>query len=239
MDQNILESYMREVEMDKTAWYRFPAQIKEDSDIFIHALMRNENVFRHAPLSIKQNPEIVGLALDINGYNIEYCLPEFKKDKMYAVRAIISKPHAIKRVDRALLNDRELVLILAKTGGQAFATDKELIPTKYFDDFEIMDYAVKSCPLIYVYGSLRYRSDPVRAKDAIELAPSNIVKVPYDLLVDYPELCLTAIAKHSHFWNVVPQILKDNPAFVEDALEANPNVINELDDDFSTMLPQR
>lgn len=166
------------IAIKKNCWnFRYvPERFKGDIEIVKLALQSRPDDFDGSILSwtyddIRQNLEIVKMAVQIHGCELEGADESFKCDKEIVKLAVQNKSRAIVFASQELQNDKEIVLLAAKQDASFYSPLENGYSTfkKWLYDREIMHSAVRT------YGrALQFTSDDLRSdREIVCLAIQN------------------------------------------------------------------
>ena len=140
--------------------------IKNDPEIMLLAIKKDGKYFKYASEELKNNKEFVMKALELSEGIYKHINDEFKKDKSVLLKAVEKDKSALYYADDSLKMDRDLAFEILKKGG--------IISRYHGDDREVMLEAVKVDGWNIRMASDRLKNDEEVVKLALKQKPSSL-----------------------------------------------------------------
>lgn len=140
--------------------------IKNDPEIMLLAIKKDGKYFKYASEELKNNKEFVMKALELSEGIYKHINDEFKKDTSVLLKAVEKDKSALYYADDSLKMDRDLAFEILKKGG--------IISRYHGDDREVMLEAVKVDGWNLRMASDRLKNDEEVVKLALKQKPSSL-----------------------------------------------------------------
>ena len=159
------EVYKTSVAANGQLAYWFPRgdEFRMTENMWLAALKSSDQLVADPPLSIPAHwttPDFyLTKGLEANGAIIKHFPPKVRENRVYAMRAVLSNPHAFSFVATTFSDDKDMVLAALEVGWML-----KYASLRLQDDEEVVRRAIRSCVLrkdgdALQYASLRFRRD--------------------------------------------------------------------------------
>ena len=206
-------------------------ELKNDREILLVAVTKNGLALEYASKELKNDREIVLAAVkqDCWGppFALQYASDELKNDREIVLAAVNQNGLALKYASNELKNDREIVLVSVTKDGWALAYASNELK----NDLEIVLTALKQKGSI-----LKYASDELRNDREIVLATvkkdDRALKFASDELKNDREIVLAAVMQNGQALEFASDELKNDREIVLNALKQNGLALKYANDKF-------
>jgi len=154
----ILEALKRKIPEDYDSALKYlPEEVRNNKEIVLVAVSNNWRALEYASEQLKNDRDVVLKAVRASGLALQYASEELRDDEEVVLTAVENEPNALFSASERLRDDKRIVLEAVRSNGWALQSASERLR----DDEEIVLEAIKTNrDILENYASERLRNNP-------------------------------------------------------------------------------